>query len=80
MHTDGAVLLAATAAEAGGGENVEEGAVAVEQHRDELDEKDEGEEDKKGDTQGLELHLLVRALFLDPDVERVLQLILHDLW
>ena len=80
MDADGTVLLATTAPEAGGGEDVEEGTVAVEQHRDELDEKDEREEDEKGDAQGLELHLLIRALFLYPDVERVLQLVLHDLW
>ena len=78
VHADGAVLLATTP-QTGGGEDVEEGAVAMEQHRDELDEENEGEEDKEGDAQRFELHLLVRALLLYPDVECVLQLVLHNL-
>ena len=58
---------------------MQEGSVAMEQHRDELDEEDDGEEDEEGDAQGLELHLLVGALLRHPDVERVLQLVLNDL-
>ena len=78
MHSDGAVLLA-TAPQTGRREDVQEGSVPMEQHRDELDEEDDGEEDEEGDAEGLELHLLVGALLRHPDVEGVLQLILHDL-
>ena len=58
---------------------MQKGSVAMEQHRDELDEENDGEEDEEGDAQGLELHLLVGALLRHPDVERVLQLVLYDL-
>ena len=59
---------------------MQEGSVAMEQHRDELDEEYDGEEHEEGDAQGLELHLLVGALLRHPDVEGVLQLVLNDLW
>ena len=38
---------------------MEEGAVAMEQHGDELDEENDGEENEEGDAQWLELHFLV---------------------
>ena len=58
---------------------MQEGAVTMKQHRDELNENDHREEDKKSDAERFEVLLFDSALLGHADVKRVLELVLHDL-
>ena len=58
---------------------MEECSVAMKQHRHELDENDEREEDEERDAERLKMAELQPVLCRNPDVECVLQLVLHDL-
>ena len=78
LHAYGLVLLAA-AAEVSRCQNVQEGAIAMEEHGDELDEDDHGEEDQEGHRERLEMAFLSAVPFGHPDVEGVLELVLHHL-
>ena len=64
--------------EVGGGEQVEDGAVAMPEHWDELDDEDAGEEDEEGEAERLEAEgLVVEARYRHVDV--VADLVLDEL-